>query len=79
MPETIVCTKCGKTITLGNDDWLYYIRYTSTMRDGLPEGYTQYENNIACDGANATGRTHTGATESDAGVVKTGRIRAKPG
>lgn len=50
MPETIVCTKCGKTITLGNDDWLYYIRYTSTMRDGLPEGYTQYENNIACDG-----------------------------
>ena len=78
MPETIVCTKCGKTITLGNDDWLYYIRYTSTMRDGLPEGYTQYENNIACDGANATGRTHTGATESDAGVVKTGRYVQNP-
>lgn len=77
MPAQIKCADCGQTITLGNDDWLYYMRYTSTIKEGM-EGYTLYENEITCDGKTATGRTHTGVTESNAGVVKIGRYVQPP-
>lgn len=78
MPEQITCTVCRRTITLGNDDWLYYIKYTSTVQEDLDDGYISYKNSIACDGDEATGKITSGGTESNATVIKTGVYKHNP-
>ena len=78
MPEKITCTKCGEEITLGNDDWLYYMKYTSTVKPDLGDGYISYQNKVSVDNKDATGKIFTGAMESDAHVVKTGEYHHDP-
>lgn len=73
MPEEITCTACGKTIMLGNDDWRYFLKYTSTVRENLGEGHIRHENKVSIDGDESTGRISTGAVVGNADIVKTGR------
>lgn len=72
MPQKITCEDCNQEIELGNDDWRYYLRYTSTVKDGLGEGFIRYENKASIDGDESTGRTTTGGGNDKAAVVKTG-------
>lgn len=73
MPETISCTTCGQTVTLGNDDWQYNLRYTSTVKPDLGDGYIRYENKVSIDGDEATARTYTGTVRGTGTVVKDGK------
>lgn len=73
MPESITCEKCGQTIQLGDDDWLYYLKYTSTVKPDSTEGYNRYENKVSVDGFEATGKIQSGAAGSSAKIVKKGR------
>lgn len=71
MPEKVQCTKCKKEITLGNDNWLYYFAYTSTMG----ESDKDYGNKASIDGSEDTGILGAVPSESTGVIVKTAEYK----
>lgn len=76
MPESVLCSWCGKTFTPGGDGWLYYLKYTSTVKQDGTGGYVSYENRVAFDGDEATGKTQAGEVGSTATIVKSGQYNS---
>lgn len=67
MPQKVWCTTCKEEVTLGDDNWLYYLRYTSTRE----AGGSNYENKVAIDGVEDTGTLKVTTSGSDGQIVKT--------
>ena len=57
MPTTIpLCEWCDETnYSVGNDNWIYYIQYTSTACDEKEYGTVIYRNAVTIDGASDEG------------------------
>lgn len=73
MPETVTCERHGnETHTVGNDDWIYYLKYTSTVKDDGANGYVAYENTVKIDGSEDTGKALPDTGENKAEIVKHG-------
>jgi hypothetical protein len=67
MPETIKC-RWGCTVNLGNEDWIYYINYSSTPDLTEKLGYMYYQNIISVD--NQYADRHVEIMGEVKGVVK---------
>ena len=71
-PESFLCDWCGGQASAGNENWIYYIMYTSTACDTQAQGYVVYRNTVQIDGASAEGWAQRQKGDSPAGVVKDG-------
>lgn len=70
IPKTIYCHWCKEEVEVGDDDWEYYLKYTSTRKEYGSNGYVEYDNTVSIDGDTTTGKTSAGQKESTAKVVK---------
>ena len=71
IPETVTCKYCG-TLNLGNENWWYWIQYTSTPDETDMTGSLVYRNHVTVDGQETDGWATIKHGQSDAGVVKEG-------
>lgn len=71
IPETVTCKYCGK-LTLGNENWWYWIQYTSTPNETDMTGSLVYKNHVTVDGQETDGWATIKHGQSDAGLIKTG-------
>ena len=78
MPTAIPrCEWCEETnYSVGNDNWIYYILYTSTACDEKEYGTVIYRNTVTIDGASDEGWAQRQKGDSSAGIVKTGVFQA---
>ena len=71
IPQTVTCKYCGN-LTLGNDNWHYYVKYTSTPDPTDIVGSLTYKNHVTVDGQQADGSASVKHGTSAANVVKNG-------
>ena len=72
MPETVDCEWCSDPLTLGNDGWIYYIKYTSTPEFSGVAGKLPYSNAVTMENQQVTGWSEFTHGELEAGIVKNG-------
>ncbi len=74
IPETIWCQWHETEEKLGNDSWIYYVKYSSTKKkEGSYGNVVTYKNKVEIDGAEDTAHAETGEyMGSEAELVKTG-------
>ena len=73
MPETAICQWCGE-VTLGNDNWIYTVNYTSTPDSVSTPGTYGYENEASIDGQHAYAWTDFTHGEAHGEITKTGTL-----
>lgn len=71
IPESFYCEWCYENASAGNDNWLYYIKYTSTKCDDVETGYAIYRNKFTADGSEADGWYRERKGQNTAGIIKT--------
>lgn len=72
MPESIVCGDCGRTVTLGNNGWEYYVHYTSTPVQWGITGNREYMNLVTVDGRQQYGWVSFSHGQTHADIIKNG-------
>lgn len=71
IPEVADCD-CHGTVTLGNTDWNYMVKFTSTPDPVDVNGALDYWNHVTVDGVNADGWVRFYHSEVDAKIQKHG-------
>ncbi|MGN0629174.1 MAG: SpaA isopeptide-forming pilin-related protein [Oscillospiraceae bacterium] len=71
IPNTVTCKYCG-TLNLGNENWWYWVEYTSTPNETDITGSLVYQNHITVDGQETDGWATVKHGESSAGIIKNG-------
>ena len=74
MPESIVCESCHQRLVLGNNNWSYYVKYTSTPDVTNVAGGLPYANRVESDHQHADGWAEFTQNNIHAGVHKEGRF-----
>lgn len=74
IPETVTCIYCGE-LTLGNEDWTYYVNYTSTPDPIGHAGALPYANHVTVDSQSKYGWVEFAHGESLAEIYKTGSFQ----
>ena len=75
IPETAVCPSCG-SITLGNENWTYYVTYTSTPDPAANSGVTGYKNYVTLDAEEDDGWAEFIHYNTSAEIAKQGSFMA---
>ena len=71
IPKTVTCDSCGE-LELGNEGWVYLVKYTSTPTRINSPGTFDYENKVTVDGQTAWGWSNFTHGESEAIIKKNG-------
>ena len=71
IPEIARCEDCGD-LQLGNDNWVYYVNYSSTPNPGAGVGNLPYTNRVTVDGQQAEGWAEFAHGQAHADVIKRG-------
>ena len=79
MPETVYCEACRTVITLGNENWTYYVDYTSTPDATNIAGGLPYANRVEIDDQQTEGWARFTHTELHADIVKNGTFVSDAG
>ena len=74
MPKTVTCQICGNTINLGNENWTYYVEYTSTPEKTNIAGSLPYANYFTVDNHGKDGWGEFTQTEVKSEILKTGKF-----
>ena len=72
IPETVTCKFCKEPLTLGNENWWYWVKYTSTPDETDMTGSLVYKNHVIVDGQETDGWATVKHGESSAGIIKEG-------
>lgn len=75
IPETVTCIYCGE-LTLGNEDWTYYVNYTSTPDPIGHAGALPYANHVTVDSQSKYGWVEFAHGDSLAEIYKTGSFQS---
>ena len=75
IPETVIC-KDGELLELGNDNWVYYINYTTTPDPIGNAGSLDYANHVTVDNQTAYGWIEFAHGNASGEIYKTGDFLA---